>query len=111
MLRGFPKPLSVLGLPSYVDEIDAAVHVASSGKTLLFSKNLYWSFDEASFSMDRGFPKSVYTSFPGIGYQVDAAFENHGYLYFSNGARQFEYHYQTRRVNRALLNYAWLNCY
>ena len=111
VLRGFPKPLSTLGFPSYVEDIDAAVHVPSTGKTLFFTKNLYWSLDEASLGMDRGYPRSVYTHFPGIGYRVDAAFHNHGYLYFSNGARQSEYHYPSRRVNRVLLNYAWLDCY
>lgn len=111
VLSGYPKPLSNLGFPSYVMKIDAAVHVSSTGKTLFFVKNQYWSFNERVGKMDRGYPRYIYRDFPSIGYKVDAAFENHGYLYFSNGARQTEYHYQSRRVNRVLLNYAWLDCY
>ncbi|KAG9333361.1 hypothetical protein JZ751_012770 [Albula glossodonta] len=61
--------------------------------------------------MDNGYPKMIFYEFPGIGTKVDAAFENYGYLYFSNGPRQSEYNYATRRVVRVLLNYGWLNCY
>lgn len=85
--------------------------------------------------MDVGYPKFIHREFPGIDYQVDAAFEKRGksqspcqcimilfvmilmiyltfsgYLYFSHGFRQKEYHYEQRRARRTLLNYEWMGC-
>ncbi|TRY56327.1 hypothetical protein DNTS_031858 [Danionella cerebrum] len=108
---GYPKALSTFGFPSYVRKIDAAVHVKSTGRTLFFVGSKYWSFNERTAQMDQGFPKTIASDFPGIGSRVDAAFENYGYLYFSDGARQAEYDFNSKRVNRVLLNYGWLNCY
>ncbi|NP_001035381.1 matrix metallopeptidase 30 precursor [Danio rerio] len=111
ILSGYPKPISTYGFPSSVNKIDAAVHVKSTGRTLFFVGSKYWSFNDRTSKMDRGFPKSISADFPGIGSKVDAAFENYGYLYFSDGARQTEYIFASRRVNRVLLNYGWLDCY
>ncbi|XP_046876234.1 matrix metallopeptidase 30 [Hypomesus transpacificus] len=111
VLPGYPKSLSNFGFPSSVKKIDAAVHVSYTGKTLLFVDSRYWSFNERRGKMDRGYPRNIRHDFPGIGYKVDAAFENAGYLYFSDGARQTEYYYPTKRLVRVLLNYGWLNCY
>ncbi|XP_077051796.1 matrix metallopeptidase 30 [Siphateles boraxobius] len=110
-LPGYPKPITKFGFPTYVKKIDAAVHVKSTGRTLFFVGSKYWSFNERTAQMDRGFPKNIQLHFPGIGSQVDAAFENYGYLYFSEGPRQTEYDFSSKRVNRVLLNYGWLNCY
>ncbi|XP_064833157.1 uncharacterized protein LOC135547862 [Oncorhynchus masou masou] len=111
VLSGYPKSIYNFGFPSYVTKIDSAVHVASTGKTLFFVRNKYWSFNERMSIMDRGYPRSISQDFHGIGRKVDAAFENHGYLYFSDGPRQTEYHYPSKKVNRVLLNYGWLDCY
>ncbi|RXN18864.1 collagenase 3-like protein [Labeo rohita] len=110
-LPGYPKPITNFGFPSYVRKIDAAVHVKSVGRTLFFVGTEYWSFNEKTAQMVRGFPKNIQRYFPGIGSRVDAAFENYGYLYFSKGSRQIEYNFNLGRVNRVLLNYAWLDCY
>uniref|UniRef100_A0A667XJF5 Matrix metallopeptidase 30 n=1 Tax=Myripristis murdjan TaxID=586833 RepID=A0A667XJF5_9TELE len=69
-----------------------------------------YSFNNRRGRMDAGYPKLIYRDFRGIGYKVDSAFENNGYLYFSAGYRQTEYHYPRRRVLRTLLNYSWLDC-
>ncbi|XP_071241590.1 uncharacterized protein [Salvelinus alpinus] len=111
VLSGYPKSIYNFGFPSYVTKIDSAVHVASTGKTLFFVRNKYWSFNERMSTMDHGYPRRISQDFHGIGRKVDAAFENHGYLYFSDGPRQTEYHYPSKRVNRVLLNYGWLDCY
>ncbi|XP_035638204.2 uncharacterized protein LOC118391192 [Oncorhynchus keta] len=111
VLSGYPKSIYNFGFPSYVTKIDSAVHVASTGKTLFFVRNKYWSFNERMSTMDRGYPRSISQDFHGIGRKVDAAFENHGYMYFSDGPRQTEYHYPSKKVNRVLLNYGWLDCY
>ncbi|KAG7322638.1 hypothetical protein KOW79_013984 [Hemibagrus wyckioides] len=111
VLPGYPKNILHFGFRPLVTKIDAAVHVASTRRTLFFTGDKYWSFNENTGKMDTGFPKPIYVDFPGIGSKVDAAFENYGFLYFSDGARQTEYKYSSRSVNRVLLNYGWLNCY
>ncbi|KAM3601372.1 uncharacterized protein V6R79_011661 [Siganus canaliculatus] len=110
VLPGYPKPLSDFGFPASVTQVDAAVHVSFMSRTLLFVGNRYWSYNERRGRMDHGYPKFIYRGLPGIGFRVDAAFENRGYLYFSYGHRQTEYHYQRRRARRTLLNYAWMDC-
>lgn len=110
VLPGYPKPLRDFGFPTSVTKIDAAVHVSFTSRTLLFAGNQYWSYNDRSGRMDAGYPKLIHTEFRGIGNRVDAAFENKGFLYFSNGSRQTEYHYQRRRALRTLLNYEWMDC-
>ncbi|KTF77508.1 hypothetical protein cypCar_00047206, partial [Cyprinus carpio] len=110
-LPAYPKLISKFGFPTYVRKIDAAVYVKSTSRTLFFVGTKYWSFNERTAQMDSGFPKTIQHHFPGIGSRVDAAFENYGYLYFSEGSRQTEYNFTSRRVNRLLLNYGWLDCY
>ncbi|XP_067463471.1 matrix metallopeptidase 30 [Thunnus thynnus] len=110
VLRGYPKPLSDFGFSQSVTKIDAAVHVSVTGRTLLFVNNRYWSYNERRGRMDAGYPKFIHKELPGIGFRVDAAFESRGYLYFSYGSEQKEYHYLRRRVLRTLLNYRWMDC-
>uniref|UniRef100_A0A3Q1CDR7 Peptidase metallopeptidase domain-containing protein n=1 Tax=Amphiprion ocellaris TaxID=80972 RepID=A0A3Q1CDR7_AMPOC len=110
VLPGYPKPLSDFGFPPSVTKVDAAVHVPFISRTLFFVDYKYWSYNERRGKMDRRFPKYINRDLPGIGFRVDAAFENRGYLYFSYGSTQTEYHYQRRRALRTLLNYAWMDC-
>ncbi|XP_068186500.1 macrophage metalloelastase-like [Antennarius striatus] len=110
VLPGYPKPLSDFDLPSSVSKVDAAIYNPITGRTLLFVKNKYWSYNERRGRKDPGFPKLIRRGLPGIGSRVDAAFENRGYLYFSSGVKQTEYHYQRRRALRTLLNKAWMDC-
>uniref|UniRef100_A0A673MQA5 interstitial collagenase n=1 Tax=Sinocyclocheilus rhinocerous TaxID=307959 RepID=A0A673MQA5_9TELE len=42
LVPGYPKTLSSFGLPSSVRKVSAAVHVKSSGKTLLFIDKVYY---------------------------------------------------------------------
>ncbi|KAK2823159.1 hypothetical protein Q7C36_019759 [Tachysurus vachellii] len=111
VLPGYPKHISHFGFPASVTKIDAAVHVDSTRRSLFFTGDKYWSFDELTVKMDAGFPKFINADFPGIGNKVDAAFQNGDFLYFSDGAKQTEYKYSSRSVNRVIPNYKWLNCY
>ncbi|CAJ1064569.1 matrix metallopeptidase 30 [Xyrichtys novacula] len=110
VLPGYPKPISDFGFPRYITKVDAAVYVPFISKTLLFVRGKYWSYNERRGRMDGGYPKRINKEFRGIGLSVDAAFANKGYLYFSSGFRQTEYHYNRRRVIRTLLNSGWMDC-
>uniref|UniRef100_A0A672HD90 Matrix metallopeptidase 30 n=1 Tax=Salarias fasciatus TaxID=181472 RepID=A0A672HD90_SALFA len=110
LVMSYPKRLSDLGFPSSVTGVDAAVHVSSASRTLFFVGYRFWSFNERRGKMDRGYPKLIHRELRGIGYKVDAAFENRGFLYFSYGSSQTEYHYTRRRASRKLFNYRWMDC-
>uniref|UniRef100_A0A3P8W008 Matrix metallopeptidase 30 n=1 Tax=Cynoglossus semilaevis TaxID=244447 RepID=A0A3P8W008_CYNSE len=110
VLPGYPKPISDFGFPSYVTKIDAAVYVPSTGRTLFFQENRFWSYNEETHRMDFTSPRFIKVEIPGIGYRVDSAFENNGYLYFTHGSKQTEYDYGQRRSVRTLYNYEWMDC-
>ncbi|XP_061916490.1 collagenase 3-like [Entelurus aequoreus] len=111
LIPGYPKPLTSLGLPSSVSKIDAAVYITPTGKTLIFANTQYWSIDEATDQIDRGYPNSIAQDFPGVGSKIDAVFENYGYLYISVGPKLLEFYKPLQRVTRMLLNSNWLDCY
>ncbi|KAJ0021851.1 hypothetical protein NQD34_009341 [Periophthalmus magnuspinnatus] len=110
LVDGYPKYIHKLGLPKSVRKIDAAVHIRETGKTLLFTDEEYWSYDEASGSMDTGYPRSIETDFPGMGDEVDAAAFHYGYLYFFHEHVQYEYSYNSRKVIRVLRVNSIFNC-
>ncbi|MBN3300150.1 MMP13 Collagenase, partial [Amia calva] len=78
LVEGYPKYIHKLGLPKSVRRIDAAVYLKETRKTLLFTDEDYWSYDESSGTMDKGFPRSIEDDFPGIGEEVDAVSNQHG---------------------------------
>ena len=49
LVQGYPKQLSVFGLPRMVKKIDAALHDVASGKTLFFVGNYYFRCVECIF--------------------------------------------------------------
>ncbi|KAM8853170.1 collagenase 3-like isoform 2-T2 [Synchiropus picturatus] len=110
LVEGYPKYIHKLGLPKSVREVDAAVHIRDTGKTLLFAEEDYWSYDEATGTMDSGFPRSIEKDFPGMEDEVDAAVYHYGYLYFFNDHLQYEYSYNSRKVTRILRANSMLNC-
>ncbi|XP_039600461.1 collagenase 3 [Polypterus senegalus] len=110
LVDGYPKYIHKLGLPKSVRKIDAAVHIRETGKTLLFTEEDYWSYDENSHTMDKDSPRSIEDDFPGIGEEIDAAFQENGYLYLYKGPIQFEYNYAARRVLRILRANSLFNC-
>ncbi|KAJ8414645.1 hypothetical protein AAFF_G00038470 [Aldrovandia affinis] len=78
LVDGYPKYIHKLGLPKSVRKIDAAVHIPDTGKTLLFTGQAYWSYDESRGRMDSSSPRSIEDDFPGIGDKVDAVYYEHG---------------------------------
>ncbi|CAL8360904.1 unnamed protein product [Merluccius merluccius] len=110
LVEGYPQYIHKLGLPKTVRKIDAAVHIADTGKTLLFADKQYWSYDEKSNTMDSDFPRAIESDFPGIGREVDAVVYYYGYLYFFHNNMKFEYSYRSRKVLRILTANSILNC-
>ncbi|KAM3869175.1 collagenase 3 [Diretmus argenteus] len=110
VVEGYPKYIHKLGLPKTIREIDAAVHIRDTGKTLLFTEEEYWSYDENTGTMDSGYPRSIEEDFPGMGDEVDAAAYHDGYLYFFHEHTTFEYSYNSRKVIRIVRTNSMLNC-
>ncbi|CAF94455.1 unnamed protein product, partial [Tetraodon nigroviridis] len=110
IVDGYPKYINKLGLPKSIKKVDAAVHISDTGKTLLFTDEEYWSYDEATGSMDSGYPRSIENDFPGIGDEIDAATYEYGYLYFFRKNLRFEYSYTYKKVYRVLGTNSILNC-
>ncbi|KAF7657405.1 hypothetical protein LDENG_00027860 [Lucifuga dentata] len=110
LVEGYPKYIHKLGLPKSVRKIDAAVHIRDTGKTLLFADEDYWSYDEETGTMDRGYPRSIERDFPGMDDEVDAATYHYGYLYFFHEHVRYEYSYSSRKVISIMRSNSILNC-
>ncbi|XP_037534031.1 collagenase 3 [Nematolebias whitei] len=110
LVDGYPKYIHKLGLPKTVRKVDAAVHIRDTGKTLLFTEEDYWSYDEAAGTMDSGYPRSIEKDFPGMDDEVDAAAFHHGFLYFFHDHVQYEYSYTSRKVMRIMRTNSIFNC-
>uniref|UniRef100_A0A3Q3IYL2 interstitial collagenase n=1 Tax=Monopterus albus TaxID=43700 RepID=A0A3Q3IYL2_MONAL len=78
IVRGYPKPISIFGLPKTVKKVNAALHDKETGKTLFFVGNNYYSYDEAKKTKDKGFPKRVDKTFSGMTGKVTAALQHRG---------------------------------
>ncbi|CAL9684288.1 unnamed protein product [Knipowitschia caucasica] len=111
-VRGKPRSLSHFGFPVWVQEVDAAVHIVKTGRTLFFLHDIYWSYNENKRVMDRGFPKYIYEDFPGLNNTetINAAFHKEGFIYFFIGPQVYQYDYiQKRSVGVEKAN-SWLGC-
>uniref|UniRef100_A0A8B9LKM8 interstitial collagenase n=1 Tax=Astyanax mexicanus TaxID=7994 RepID=A0A8B9LKM8_ASTMX len=108
VVKGYPKPLSSLGLPTTVTKINAALYDQNSRKTLFFVDNIYYSYNEALRRMDRGYPKRLEQGFRGMPGKVTAAFQYRGYTYLYNGPRIYEF--GNARLMRVLNNRYFLRC-
>ncbi|KFQ69202.1 Interstitial collagenase [Phaethon lepturus] len=107
---GFPKPIQNLGFPTTVGKIDAAVHDQSTRKTYLFVGNKYWSFNENTQAMERGYPRKIAVDFQGIGHTVDAALQKNGHFYFFHGSNQYEVDIKNKKLIRIMKSNSWFNC-
>ncbi|XP_043085303.1 collagenase 3-like [Puntigrus tetrazona] len=105
---GYPKTLSSFGLPSSVRKVSAAVH--DSGKTLLFVDKVYYSYNERTKKMDRGYPQPVQSVFPKMTEEVTAAHISNGYIYLYSGTNVYEFGLYSKRYLRVLKNNFFLPC-
>lgn len=53
LVDGYPKYIHRLGLPKTVREVDAAVYIRDTGKTLLFTEEDYWRYVIINLSLSR----------------------------------------------------------
>uniref|UniRef100_A0A663LQU7 Peptidase metallopeptidase domain-containing protein n=1 Tax=Athene cunicularia TaxID=194338 RepID=A0A663LQU7_ATHCN len=107
---GFPKPIQNLGFPTSVGKIDAAVHDQNTKKTYFFVGNKYWSFNENTQSMERGYPRKIAADFQGIDYTVDAVLQKNGHFYFFHGSNQYEVDIKNKKLIRIMKSNSWFNC-
>ncbi|KFW65908.1 Interstitial collagenase [Pygoscelis adeliae] len=107
---GFPKPVQNLGFPTSVRKIDAAVHDQNTKKTYFFVGHKYWSFNENTQSMERGYPRKIVADFQGIGHTVDAALQKNGHFYFFHGSKQYEVDIKNKKLIRIMKSNSWFNC-
>uniref|UniRef100_A0A8C5EHB4 interstitial collagenase n=1 Tax=Gouania willdenowi TaxID=441366 RepID=A0A8C5EHB4_GOUWI len=91
LVRGYPKPISSLGLPKTVSKVNAALYDVHSRKTLFFVGDQYYSYDETKKTMDRGFPKNVDETFSSMTSTVTAPFQYRGFTYLYSGPYMYEY--------------------
>ncbi|XP_030293156.1 matrix metalloproteinase-18-like [Sparus aurata] len=91
LVRGYPKRIRKRFRLRGVRKIDAALHDEEYGKTLFFVGNSYYSYDEASRTMDRGFPQQVDQAFPDLTSKVTAAVLYDGVITLYSRSKMFEY--------------------
>ncbi|KAI9558628.1 Matrix metalloproteise-24 [Daphnia sinensis] len=75
-------PISWLGLPDGIDQLDAAFVWGKNKKTYFFRKNLYWRYDDIKRQMDPGYPHDL-SRWRGVVSDIDAAMQwTDGRTYF-----------------------------
>lgn len=111
-VRGKPRALSHFGFPVWVQEIDAAVHIVKTGRTLFFTHDIYWSYNEKRRVMDFGYPKYIYEDFPGLSTTetINAAFHKEDFIYFFIGAQVYQYDYIQKHTVGVEKANSWLGC-
>lgn len=110
---GYPKRLSSLGLPTDLQQIDAAFNFRKNRKTYLFAGDKFWRYDETSKTMDSGFPKLIADSWNGIPDGIDSAFSLNGidYSYFFKGNHYFKLEDSSLKIVKlGEITKDWLGC-
>uniref|UniRef100_A0A8C2ZJI2 Matrix metallopeptidase 20b (enamelysin) n=1 Tax=Cyclopterus lumpus TaxID=8103 RepID=A0A8C2ZJI2_CYCLU len=78
LVKGKPRALRHFGFPAWVQDVDAAVHIVKTGRTLFFMHDIYWSYNENRRVMDFGYPKYISEDFPGVNATINAAVYKEG---------------------------------
>ncbi|XP_076000895.1 matrix metalloproteinase-20 [Genypterus blacodes] len=110
LVKGKPRPLSNLGFPAWVQDVDAAVHIVKTGRTLFFIHDIYWSYNENRRIMDFGYPKYISEDFPGLNTTINAAIHKEGFIYFFVGTGVYKYDYNQKRIVGVERANTWLGC-
>ncbi|XP_049873115.1 matrix metalloproteinase-14-like [Pectinophora gossypiella] len=85
LVRGYPKPLTNLGLPESLEKLDAAMVWGYNGKTYFYSGTMYWKYDEDEGRVELDYPRDM-SMWKGVGYNIDSVFQwKDGKTYFFKG--------------------------
>uniref|UniRef100_A0A8C8RTS7 Peptidase metallopeptidase domain-containing protein n=1 Tax=Pelusios castaneus TaxID=367368 RepID=A0A8C8RTS7_9SAUR len=107
---GFPRNIHHLGFPRSVKKIDAAVYDQYTKKTYFFVGDKYWSYNEVTESMEKGYPRRISVDFLGIGHKIDAAVQKNGHFYFFQGSKQYEVDAKSKKVIQKMKSNSWFDC-
>uniref|UniRef100_UPI003AAD47D6 matrix metalloproteinase-20-like n=1 Tax=Centroberyx gerrardi TaxID=166262 RepID=UPI003AAD47D6 len=110
LVKGKPRLLSHFGFPAWVQDIDAAVHIVKTGRTLFFIHDIYWSYNENRRIMDIGYPKYISEDFPGLNTTISAAVHKEGFIYFFVGPQVYKYDYTQKHIVGVEKANTWLGC-
>ncbi|XP_022055370.1 matrix metalloproteinase-20 [Acanthochromis polyacanthus] len=110
LVKGKPRALSHFGFPAWVQDVDAAVHMPKTGRTLFFMHDIYWSYNENRKVMDFGYPKYISERFPGVNATINAAIHKEGFIYFFLGPQVYKYDYSQKHVVGVETANSWLGC-
>ncbi|GFG29462.1 hypothetical protein Cfor_02853 [Coptotermes formosanus] len=84
-IENSPRPLTDYGLPPQLDKIDAVMVWSKNSKTFLYSKDMYWRYNETTRKMDPGYPHNI-DRWRGVPSDLDAAMTwTDGSTYFFKG--------------------------
>ncbi|KAF2899798.1 hypothetical protein ILUMI_06396 [Ignelater luminosus] len=111
--RGYPKPLTDLGLPASLEKIDGAMVWGHNGKTYFYSGNMYWRFDEELMKVELDYPRDM-SMWRGVGQDIDAVFQwKDGKTYFFKGKGFWKFNDLRMRVEneqQTLSAPFWMGC-
>uniref|UniRef100_A0A8C2ZJE6 Matrix metallopeptidase 20b (enamelysin) n=1 Tax=Cyclopterus lumpus TaxID=8103 RepID=A0A8C2ZJE6_CYCLU len=110
LVKGKPRALRHFGFPAWVQDVDAAVHIVKTGRTLFFMHDIYWSYNENRRVMDFGYPKYISEDFPGVNATINAAVYKEGFIYFFVGPQVFQYDSTQKHVVGVEKANSWLGC-
>ncbi|XP_051539454.1 collagenase 3a [Myxocyprinus asiaticus] len=110
MVRGYPKSLSIFGLPKTVKKISAVLYDESTFKILFFVDDQIYSYNEDRRRIEKGYPKLVDEVFPGMTGKVTAAFQYKGFNYLFSRSKMLEFGSYNKRLFRVLNNNYFLPC-
>ncbi|XP_036973551.1 matrix metalloproteinase-20 [Acanthopagrus latus] len=110
LVKGKPRALSHFGFPAWVQDVDAAVHVVKTGRTLFFMHDIYWSYNENRRVMDFGYPKYISEDFPGVNATINAALYKDGFIHFFVGSQVYKFDYTQKHVVGVEKANSWLGC-
>ncbi|XP_041920617.1 collagenase 3 isoform X1 [Alosa sapidissima] len=110
LIKGRTKHIRAYGFPSWVKQIDAAVHITNTGRTLFFTQDKYWKYNENRKTMEKLFPRPIKDDFPGINMSVNAAVYKDGLIHFFSDAEVYKYNYSTKQITGVDKANSWLGC-
>ncbi|XP_072248964.1 matrix metalloproteinase-20 [Leuresthes tenuis] len=110
LVKGKPRALTHFGFPVWIQDVDAAVHIVKTGRTLFFMHDIYWSYNENRKVMDFGYPKYISEGFPGVNTTIQAAFYKEGFIYFFLGPQVYKFDYTRKHIVGVEAANSWLGC-